>query len=211
MSHYTVTVVLPEAPKNNDHVEEMLQTLLAPFNEELEVEPYKDRTEPVVEHWRHATERELRWPYSVVRENDPEIDLGDPLAVAAFMNKRYGDDSSEQAYHVDDEGLFQWSTYNPESKWDWYAIGGRWNGVLTMKDASGVEFKGNYGRKGDIVEPHITYAVLAEGVWRSPGKMGWFGASSEGEAEQVEYEKWFQKFWNGLGDDAWVVVVDLHI
>ena len=25
------------------------------------------------------------------------------------------------------------STYNPDSKWDWYEIGGRWSGMLLIK------------------------------------------------------------------------------
>jgi len=27
--------------------------------------------------------------------------------------------------------LFEWSTYNPQSKWDWYQVGGRWSGHFT--------------------------------------------------------------------------------
>ena len=33
-------------------------------------------------------------------------------------------------YQVDDEGNLL-STYNPDSKWDWYSIGGRWGGVVS--------------------------------------------------------------------------------
>lgn len=37
-------------------------------------------------------------------------------------------------YEIDEnENLM--STYNPESKWDWYSVGGRWGGFLHYKDA----------------------------------------------------------------------------
>ena len=37
--------------------------------------------------------------------------------------------------HLDEDGN-RHSTYNPNSKWDWYSIGGRWNGMLKLKDGS---------------------------------------------------------------------------
>ena len=234
MSHYTVTIVLPEAPvpraanEGQAHVEEMIGTLLAPFDENEEVEAYKEHVRPLPEHWRHATQRELGWPYVMIRDEAPEVDLEDPAAVAAFMNARYGEDGGEPEYHVDEQGLYQMSTYNPNSKWDWWALGGRWTGIYKLRPGAITGIVGRTGvfgdpapaghvdvaRKGDIDTENcnvVTYAVLAEGVWRAPGDMGWFGMSSEEEAEQQDYEKWFQEFWDGLGDDVWLAVVDLHI
>lgn len=225
MSHYTLTIVLPEAPKNKGHVEEMVSTLLAPFDENVSVEPYKDYVKPLPEDWRHATDRELGWPYSVVKDNAPDTDLSDPQAVASFMNSRYGGEEPE--YGVDEQGLFQWSTYNPQSKWDWWVVGGRWTGIYKLlPDATGIvgntgtfgdaapEGHADVARKGDIDVENCrvqTYAVLAEGVWRAPGAMGWFGMSTESDPEKQDYEKWFANFWTGLGDDVWLAVVDLHI
>lgn len=31
---------------------------------------------------------------------------------------------------VDNLGLFYWSQWNPDGKWDWYLIGGRWDGRI---------------------------------------------------------------------------------
>lgn len=30
--------------------------------------------------------------------------------------------------------IYEWSRYNPQSKWDWYEIGGRWRGYFVAKD-----------------------------------------------------------------------------
>ncbi len=35
--------------------------------------------------------------------------------------------SSRLQYDAESDRAFTWSTYNPESKWDWYQIGGRWS------------------------------------------------------------------------------------
>lgn len=40
------------------------------------------------------------------------------------------------------------STYNPKSKWDWYEIGGRWKGLLILKN----EKKGLRGTPGSTTE-----------------------------------------------------------
>lgn len=205
MSHYTVTVVLPEAPKSAGHVDEMLEPLLAPFDENIEVEEYKDYVRPLPENWVSMESRQLTWPWSHIVE-DTEIPPEDLDAVVKHLS------NEDERYGCDEKGLFQWSTYNPQSKWDWYAVGGRWSGFYnTTVDEQPVD----YARKGTIFIPEgtnvQTYAVLAEGVWRSPGKMGWFGMSTEEDTEREDYGKWFDRFWAGLGDEAWVVVVDLHI
>jgi len=207
MSHYTVTVVLPEAPKNANHVNEMLNRILAPFDENVQVEPYRDHIKPAPADWRTTDINRIPWPYSVVREHDRDIDLGDNEAVAAFLNKRYAPD---EEYFVDEQGLYTMSTYNPESKWDWWSIGGRWAGFYTLTNGRNADM----ARKGDILPAesdggHQTYAVIdAEGKWHGKGRMGWWAISTN---EVDDFDEQFQKFWSELSDDTWVVVLDLHI
>jgi hypothetical protein len=229
MSHYTVTVVLPDAPKSPQHVDEMLNRILAPFDENMEVEPYKDYVSAPPANWRTIPTNQIPWPYSVVRDHDRGIDLDDPEAVATWLNARY--DGEEPRHSFDEQGLYQMSTYNPQSKWDWWVIGGRWTGFYRLKDdAKGITGQvGTFGdpaepgcvdvaRKGDIVGPGIeerslqTYAVIdGEGEWHAPGRMGWFGMSSEGDNDRDQFTKWFVKFWADLPDETWLAVVDMHI
>jgi hypothetical protein len=42
--------------------------------------------------------------------------------------------------------LFYWSTYNKDSKWDWYEVGGRWNGFFVLKNGQ----KADQALKKDI-------------------------------------------------------------
>jgi hypothetical protein len=231
MSHYTVTVVLPRAPETPASIEEMLSEIVAPFDENTQVEKYKSRFN-LPPLWADMTRRDLPWPYSYAREEAPKLDLGDHEATAKWFNDKWGEDESEGAYGADEEGLFQWSTYNPKSKWDWWALGGRWTGFYAMKEGSKgmlgqpgafgnspISGRFDVARKGDILSgPENrgssvqTYGVIdANGEWNSPGEMHWFGMSTEDDSDQLKFDVWFKEFWDKLDDDTWLAVLDFHI
>ncbi len=101
MSHYAVLVI----HKENQDIEE----LLAPYDENLEVEPY------------------LKYKYDeAIKKAKEEYD--DNYSEKELI-KNYADD---YGYIILDDGLY--STYNPNSKWDWYQIGGRFDGELILTD-----------------------------------------------------------------------------
>lgn len=77
--------------------------------------------------------------------------------------KRYGEDWNGNRWHKGEDGIWrEFSTYNPNSKWDWYALGGRWSGAyIRLKEGAASGIKGEPGvfdnepgwdaaRKGDI-------------------------------------------------------------
>ena len=46
-----------------------------------------------------------------------------------------GRDWNDNRWRKDDDGVWrEYSTYNPDSKWDWYEVGGRWAGTLELKE-----------------------------------------------------------------------------
>jgi hypothetical protein len=83
-----------------------------------------------------------------------------------------------------------YSEYNPNSKWDWYSLGGRWSGLIKLKEgANGVVGKPGVGdnevgidqaRKGDIAnfDEICTFALLKDGIWYEKGQMGWWACVS---------------------------------
>lgn len=113
MTHFAVLVV----STTRDEVED----LLAPYWEEIQVEPYKERDVWVPDKWHSLSDQE--W-----------LDL---------INKEWESDE----YGFDEEGRFRWSTYNPLSKWDWWSIGGRWKGELIARPETPVEEMG-FGESG---------------------------------------------------------------
>ena len=103
MSHFAVLVLHEE--------DQSIEDLLAPYNEYLEVEPY-------VKYTRTQAINKMR-------EDCPNL---------------YRDKSEDEIFQDacdwfgctldDDNNLL--STYNPHSKWDWWQIGGRFSGMLSI-------------------------------------------------------------------------------
>lgn len=179
MSHSTVLVIGPRlekgaaAPNPLSH-QAWLDDVLAPFDENARVEPYRDYVDPLPENWRQTIsnserfssltdggmERQAAWrsvwgesnddPYvhwvfrRAIREG---VDPTDLHAVAASYNKDVdgeAGDGEDDWYAVDDQGLYTLSTYNPKSRWDWWSLGGRWSGFFKLRPGA----KGVKGRDG---------------------------------------------------------------
>lgn len=303
MSHFTVVVCLDDPKK--------LDEALAPFSESLEVEPYRD----YLDDWQAAYERALKF-YAEHPEHRPaELDESDVVAVLSDYN---GADVQKDA---ESDRYFEMSTYNPESKWDWYLIGGRWTGyfkaasdapraalingqpgVMTrqntdpsrcdggqkrhldlgsLRDAKGDEARELHEKwlkvvqgtpearpfrefadvvdkvdgytidrareeyhsqprieaiKGTDVDLHFDcpieyyqkpqrlfvelaraqavpgYAVLTlDGKWMAPGRMGFWGFSSDDESTRAGYFEVANAYIDSLPDSTWLIAVDCHI
>jgi hypothetical protein len=101
------------------------------------------------------------------------------------------------------------TTYNPQSKWDWYEVGGRWKGCLGAdKDiAPATHWLNLLESSPDTSTPYCV--VTPDGQWHGRGEMGWWGVSSgdrQTEAWRKEVLCLARQHQNGLA-----VVVDFHI
>jgi hypothetical protein len=108
MSHFTVLVI-------GEDVEEQL----APYDENISVEPYRE----------YADTKELEFLHRVWDEENDRPPKDD-RELARFLNARW--DTKEYKYEPQG-GIYKMSTYNPRSKWDWYEVGGRWSGYFKLK------------------------------------------------------------------------------
>lgn len=106
---HSCVYVLINGKKQN--TESLVNQALAPFDEELAVPPYK-------EHLSRSGIRLMAEHYKI-----SETDL---KQLASKMQDWMGRPGG-----IDELGLFAVSTCNPHGKWDWYEIGGRWDGYLT--------------------------------------------------------------------------------
>ena len=198
MSHFTVLII-----------GEDIEGKLAPYDEGLEVTPYISLKREELERERKEMIEEAKNPpegtsidYSVYKEG---------MSLVEFV----------RLYHeqeLDKEGDML-TTYNPDSKWDWYEIGGRWKGMLLGK-------KGIKTDQARLNQLHLdqkthniynnmfyTYAVITEdSTWHGMGEMGWWGYSSETDEER---DKWIKVYWDrfikGLAEDTLLTIVDGHI
>lgn len=121
MSHFTV-LVIGEDPEEK----------LAPFSENIEVPEYeigtvsKEEKESFLSHYREE------------KKISPEVTFEEAYAI-------YGDDWNSNRWRQDKDGLWkEYSRYNPNSKWDWYSLGGRWLGFFKLKPGAA----GTAGRSG---------------------------------------------------------------
>lgn len=115
-------------------------------------------------------------------------------------------------------GLYK-SEYNPQSKWDWYIIGGRWAGEArkiaplyhgNILSVSGLlehdcKLGGDVNNKNESYYP---FSILApESEWIERGNMGWWGMVSD------EKDNWPDVLKETLTkyQDHYGVLVDVHI
>ena len=130
MSHFTVAVI---HHKNQD-----IEELLAPYNENLEVERYiyktkeqiiqeaYDKADNIRYRVKHGDTDDMVFPYD---NNFLEAFTDEEMYRVALAYE--GIDADGDSDRLDADGNWT-STYNPKSKWDWYSIGGRWGGMLKM-------------------------------------------------------------------------------
>lgn len=179
MSHFIVTVALK--PGDPTLLAD-LNTALDPYDENKEVEPYVAHT-----------------PADMLADERYQNQIAKDSRITA--TDWYGGE-------LDDQGNVL-STYNPKSKWDWWEIGGRWDGFLTLKDGTTVNHAAIAELAPESIQTPFAYVDL-DGEWHEKGQMGWFGMARNEAEEEVwtkEYLDWIQ----GLPKDTVLVAVDCHI
>jgi len=123
MSHFTVMVF-------GDDVE----SLLEPYNENKEVPEYARKKVS-------EKEKEDFINYYIKKDENLKNLTFDELY------KLNGSDWNDNTWRYNSEGVLEeFSTYNPDSKWDWYSEGGRWDGFFKLKNGK----RANKALKKDI-------------------------------------------------------------
>jgi len=123
MSHFTVLVVADD--------EEHLAERLAPYQEEASVEftEFTDMTDEWIEESKHV----------ITRAEDKSIVENHPEAEGKTLLEFYGQGDFEtyvaewHGGHDTEEGRYGYRI-NPNVKWDWYEIGGRWKDEVIKGD-----------------------------------------------------------------------------
>jgi len=203
MSHFTVAVITAEQP-TADHLEGILQ----PWHE-----------------------------YECTGVDDEyviDIDVTDELQADFAKHAKEGQSFEDfvpywTSAEVREDGRCYRHT-NPNAKWDWWTVGGRWTGLLKLKPGS----RGHLGHRAWCAEaaepgtadqarisdidltgmaadgnPLRTFAVVKDRQWFEKGKMGWWACVSDAKPE----DQWSDEFDKLLTDsgDAWITIIDCHI
>ncbi|MQL51792.1 hypothetical protein GFC01_05845 [Desulfofundulus thermobenzoicus] len=231
MSHF-FTVVL--VPADTENIEEKVSELLAPYNENREVEPYEtdcwciglkarqESREIADEKYRPLDEiRKEFWTDERIKKalENPDIFKVTDKEWENFPTRLEWEHVREQAEK--DHLLYQKpnpecqncggtgkyiTTYNPRAKWDWWVIGGRYDGRVGSGSANP-----NIAPVSVLLEKDVMpFAVVTpNGKWHERGKMGWFGMSFDNKEENDWTEKVRSIFEKHR--DCLAVGCDLHI
>jgi len=112
---------------------------------------------------------------------------------------------------------------NPNSKWDWYSLGGRWSGLIKLKpkkvtmlsftgevelNKAGIDqaFKKDIANFDDLK----TFALIKDSKWYERGEMGWWACVSN-EKDEEKWDKEFKTLVESLPDDTLISIFDCHI
>jgi hypothetical protein len=195
MSHFTVGVITPAKPTDDE-----LKAALQPFHE-----------------------------FECTGEDDQyvtDVDVTDELATDYQKYEAARAAEEQREPRPFDEWVVGWTSAekredgrwyrhtNPNAKWDWWTVGGRWAGMIALRDGKSAD----QARIGDIDlsrraydanEAFSTFAVVKDGEWYECGRMGWFACVSDAKPEG-EWETELQKLL-AANPDAWLTVVDCHI
>ncbi|MDR0967753.1 MAG: hypothetical protein LBL75_02890 [Rickettsiales bacterium] len=90
--------------------------------------------------------------------------------------------------------------YNPQAKWDWYQMGGRWKDMLPFRDGKFADSA--IWREVEPEKLESTGAILFNGRWY------------EGEDKFMKDDEWeteFRKIISAIPADVQVAIYDLHI
>ena len=159
LSHYSVLVLSDEDTE--------VDGLLAPFNENISVEPYiKYTKEELIANEKEEIKRYKNRVYAKFKA-DPEgykekhKDNLEHLKYVEFEFPKRLHWTNARIYkeairfyspeEITEDGSII-STYNPESKWDWYVKGGRFSGMLRLKVPEGVDPKEFYDENGEYTD-----------------------------------------------------------
>lgn len=152
--HYSILVISKD-PSD-------LERQLAPFDEHDRVEPYSEELTwmETPEQAREALQERLdkfaewkangrpgedsaalgsseshycRWFTKIEAGQEPPLEDPTGMSDLEVMQAYHGEDA--ESIHINDEGKWcHMSTYNPDSKWDYWQIGGRYTGRFVSKD-----------------------------------------------------------------------------
>ena len=142
MAHQLVLVLIQDPSAK---VLEQTGTLLAQYSTHAKAAPYKQYFEPGV--W---------WDGRIWGEAD------------AAGYARAWEEMNGQPFEHDEKGYYRWLDTNGDGYYDWYTIGGRWDGIfadLFHSGSAGVDMTGH------TVEGNICPVALLPETYRVPGSI----------------------------------------
>lgn len=232
MSHSMVIAIV----KPDKDIENQVNEVMSGFDENLEVETHKVKCWCVGERAREYADAELtrqmgRWDDVKARFGKKYPDGNQAKWIAEYYNPRYKFETDFIANHplrnspdencdnCNGTGRYE-TTQNPQAKWDWFVIGGRWDGVMKgLPEIDDGQGGFNFGDKYHSLERNCCrvdevkttpFAIVTfDGTWIERGKMGWWGVVTN-EKDYQDWESQWERIKKAFGGYI-AVSLDVHI
>ena len=209
MTHFTVGILLPA--QQLSRAEDYIAQQMAPYDEDEQVEPYicYDEERAASDLAKEIADLEL-----VIALNPPGYDIERCRRRLDHLQQTSPADRYREflQYHERfDEAGRPLSTYNPQSRWDWYIVGGRWDGWLLDREAEDEAIADNSAPVPQVIDQEKwTYALITpDGRWHERGKLSYWAHASHEKDEAVWHDELRQLLERYL--DHHLILIDAHI
>ena len=196
MSHFTVLVKVnkDKLVEHDGDVKEAIDAMLAPYQENnmgncpREYMEFNDKTKEL--------ETQIQEVISVDRYGREHPETVGKKFSEIMTFEEFADYSG---YHKDEETCKFGYWDNPNKKWDWYQVGGRWSGLLRIKEMADTALRGEHSLLNDnpIDEPHTADIAAVKDI-------DFEGMELEASVKAEEFLEKYNKFKAGeLSEDTW--------
>lgn len=94
-----------------------------------------------------------------------------------IRDKNYDEFAMDYHGYQQDEGGNWYYEHNPNARWDWWVVGGRWSNMIETKDGKEVDVAKVKDIEESCLKDLHTYAVLTKDGWYERSKLGWWAVS----------------------------------
>ena len=224
MSHFVIGIVVPKNVFNDgeNSITRYIESKMKKYNENIEVEQYiaYDVNKKDMYHENKINEYKKMMEIPDFEKIYNVEYLTNNLNLYLDMSSNEYWDNNILSYYdknsIDENGNIM-SKYNPDSKWDYYVIGGRWHGYFINKDSNA---KNIIDMKSNKIESYLEkynndpdkYKLFAyvnkDGDWAERAHMHMFGVETN---VNLEYDKFLTQFLVEQNKDDYIVFLDCHI
>ena len=227
MSHFTVVVMMEEG--------QTIEDLLAPYDENIVVERYIEHTkQELIDKGKKEIEDYKNGVYAQYKQNPKAYNDSKNEEHIKYLRYKFPRKLkwTDEQIHKDQTRWYSkkdigkggevYSTYNPKSKWDWWRVGGRWDGCMLKLPAiddgnGGFNFDGKFEtpernscKVSEIADDFVPFAfVTPDGVWHARAKMGWWAITRD-EKDETKWKDEFRAAKN-MYNKATATLVACHI
>ena len=194
MTHFVSLMVVPKdvMKKGESAVTAYIAERMEPYCEEYGVAPHVDKSKEDVEqefgNFRKELEEDLKAGKEIAGYKKSLVDNGKvkDISIREWAKDWYGRELNEKGELM--------STFNRDSFFDWYRVGGRWDGILTENEQSSENGFNFDGKHETVKNNSIPARILLQKAKASMERIRLYREGAGLIAKQLESDYPFKDF-----------------